>query len=90
MLDFYRDVRANGRAFDDADMLLFQWGTYANLPRASGIIAQAFDLSLTRQLIVDERSEDDDVWQLALNFEFSPTGESEPCSSCGKRCPATL
>lgn len=90
MLNFYRDVRASGCAFDDADMLLFQWGTYANLPRAGGIVAEAFDLNLTRQLIVDERSEDDDIWQLALNFEFEPTSELRALGNGDKWCHALL
>jgi len=74
MLDFYRDMRADGCALEnDADMLLFQWGTYSTFPRAGGIAAEAFDLNLTRQLILDEGGEDDDIWQLALNFEFEPS-----------------
>jgi hypothetical protein len=31
LFDFYRDIRPQGRVFEqheDADMLLFQWGTY--------------------------------------------------------------
>jgi len=88
MLDFYKDVRASGCAFDDADMLLFQWGTHATFPRAGGIVAEAFDLNLTRQLIVEERSEDDDIWQLALNFEFDPTSELRALGDGDKWCHA--
>ena len=36
MLNFYRDVRASGCAFDDADMLLFQWGTYGTFLAPAG------------------------------------------------------
>jgi hypothetical protein len=32
-------------------------------------------LNLTRQLIVHERSEDDDIWQLGLSLEFEPTNQ---------------
>lgn len=75
MLDFYRDARASGCAAPDADMLLFQWGTYDRrfLPRA-GETGEAFDFDLTRQLI-PEGGEDDDIWQLSLTFVFEPTGQ---------------
>ena len=87
MLDFYRDMRADGCALEnDADMLLFQWGTYSTFPRAGGIAAEAFDLNLTRQLILDEGGEDDDIWQLALNFEFEPSGELGALGRGNKWC----
>ncbi len=73
MFEFYLDVRANGCALQDADMLLFQWGTYDRmfLPRA-GETGEAFDLDITRQLI-PEGGEDDDIFQLSLTFVFEPT-----------------
>jgi len=87
MLDFYRDMRADGCALEnDADMLLFQWGTYSTFPRAGGIVAEAFDLNLTRQLILDERGEDDDIWQLALNFEFEPKDQLRALGRGDKWC----
>ena len=70
--DFYRDLRPHGRVFDqheDADMLLFQWGTY---DWGSG---EHFSFNLTRQLIVSEHAEDEDIWQLSLTFEFEPDNE---------------
>jgi hypothetical protein len=76
MLDFYRDERAGGCAGEDADMLLFQWGTYdrAFLPRAGEETGEAFDIDITRQLIA-EGGEDDDIWQLSLTFTFEPTAQ---------------
>jgi hypothetical protein len=71
MFDFYRDMRADGCASEDADMLLFQWGAY---DWAGGTV-ETFELDLTRQLIIDERGEDDDIWQLGLTFEFEPTDQ---------------
>jgi hypothetical protein len=73
MLDFYRDMQATGCTFEAADMLLFQWGTY-NRPPPYGV-GEVFDLGLTRQLITHEESEDDDIWQLALNFELEANDE---------------
>jgi len=66
--DFYRDRRPQGRVFelDDADMLLFQWGTY-DWGRG-----EHFSFNLTRQLIVSEDAEDEDIWQLGCTFEFEP------------------
>jgi hypothetical protein len=52
MLDFYRDMRANGCLLDEyADMLLFQWGTYGR--------GEPFSLDLTRQLIFYVPEEDE-------------------------------
>jgi hypothetical protein len=71
MLDFYRDMRASGCAFEeDGDMLLFQWGTYLTL-RPDGFMGEASNLNLTRQLI-PEGAQDDEIWQLGLNFGFEP------------------
>lgn len=72
MFDFFRDMRANGCGGEDADMLLFQWGTYdrAFLPRGDET-GDAFDIDLTRQLIPDG-GEDDDIFQLSLTFVFEP------------------
>ena len=66
--DFYRDRRPQGHVFEmeDADMLLFQWGTY---DWGSG---EHFSFNLTRQLIVSEDAEDEDIWQLGFTFEFEP------------------
>jgi hypothetical protein len=69
MLAFYRDERAEGCGFEsDADMLLYEWGTY-DWGRG-----EFFELSITRQLCRDGSSEDEDIWQLGLTFKFSTTG----------------
>src|SRR5262245_12746457 len=74
MLHFYRDVRANACPFEqDGDMLLFQWGTYLTL-HPDQLMDEASNLNVTRQLI-PEGAQDDDIWQLALNFDFEPIGE---------------
>jgi hypothetical protein len=68
MLAFYSDERVEGCRFEsDADMLLYEWGTY---DWGQG---ESFELSITRQLIHDGTSEDEDIWQLRLIFKFSPT-----------------
>jgi hypothetical protein len=68
MLAFYREERADGCRFEsDADMLLYEWGTYDWGP------GEFFDLSITRQLAHDSSGEDEDIWQLQLVFKFSPT-----------------
>jgi hypothetical protein len=74
MFDFYETVRVTDCTSESADMLLFQWGTYdrAFLPRGDGT-GMAFDINLVRQLMPDVQEDDDDIWQLELNFEFEPT-----------------
>ncbi len=67
MLAYYREERANGLSFErDADMLLYQWGTY-DWGRG-----ESFELNITRQLILYE-GDDQDIWQLRLTFNFKPT-----------------
>ena len=84
MLDFYRDERASGCALDrDDDMLLFQWGTYLR-HRLDGTVDEVSNLDLTRQLIYGV-GEDDDIWQLAVTFEFNPT-EFRSLKSGNKWC----
>lgn len=88
MFGFYEDTRANGCDFQDADMLLFQWGTYDRaflFPRESGT-DEAFVFGLARQLILDEASEDDDIWQLELSFAFEPTDQLTALGRADKWC----
>jgi len=67
MISFYCDERADGCLFDDdADMLLFQWGTY---DWGQG---ESFEFNITRQLILGGVSEDENIWQLSLTFKFTP------------------
>jgi len=70
MLEFYKNERADGCRFEkDGDMLLFQWGVH-NWGKG-----EFFDLNITRQLILEDRCEDDDIWQLRLTFKYAPTRE---------------
>jgi hypothetical protein len=81
--DFYRDLRPHGRAFEqheDADMLLFQWGTY------DWGMGEHFSFNLTRQLIVSEDAEDDDIWQLGLTFDFEPSNKLRALGRGDKWC----
>jgi hypothetical protein len=83
LFDFCRDRRPIGRMFEqqeDADMLLFQWGTY---DWGSG---EHFSFNLTRQLIVSEGAEDEGIWQLSLTFEFEPEDELRSLGSGNKWC----
>jgi hypothetical protein len=68
MLAYYQEERAEGCSFEhDADMLLYEWGTY---DWGQG---QFFQLGITRQLLLNDGGEDEDFWQLRLTFKFSPT-----------------
>ncbi len=87
MLDFYATVQASDCTAEDADMLLFQWGTYDReyLPRG-GETGVFFDINLMRQLIPDVQEEDDDIWQLELNFAFEPTDSLRALGRDGRWC----
>jgi hypothetical protein len=68
MLAYYQEQRAEGCSFEhDADMLLFEWGTY---DWGQG---QFFQLGITRQLLLNDGGEDEDFWQLRLTFKFGST-----------------
>jgi hypothetical protein len=84
MLDFYRDMQVTGCTFEAADMLLFQWGTYHRPPPYGD--GGVFDLGLTRQLIVNEAGEDDDIWQLALNFELESSEQLRALGNSNRWC----
>ena len=66
MLDFFEHVPATDVAsHDDADMLLFEFGTYAwNDGR--------FSTSLTRQLIYAD-GDDDDISSYGFSISMRPT-----------------
>jgi hypothetical protein len=83
VFDFYRDMRPQGRVFEqheDADMLLFQWGTN------DWGTGEHFAFNLTRQLVMCEDAEDEDIWQLSLTFEFEPDNELRALSRGDKWC----
>ena len=69
MLDFYREVRAEGVvAFEkDGDTLLFEWGTF---DWGKG---NHFEISINRQFVDAELQDDDAISQLRLVFYFVPT-----------------
>ena len=72
MLDFYRDVRADGCSLDeDGDMLLIQWGRYNS--RETSL----FQVAITRQFIVadTEALDDSEISQLSFTFHFSPSAQ---------------
>ncbi|MCA9166581.1 MAG: hypothetical protein KDB23_02880 [Planctomycetales bacterium] len=82
MCAFYRNQRADNCCVDDdGDMLLYQWGS-------SGRDAnEQFTFDLTRQLIVDRESEDENIWQLSLSFKFSLTETLRMIQPGDKWCP---
>ena len=64
MVAFYRDERIDGCDIgQDGDTLLYEWGTW---DWGDGL---AFELDVTRQVIVGA-GEDDDIQQLHLTFRY--------------------
>jgi hypothetical protein len=65
-IDFYK-----ARRFDDVeegmDWLWFQYGTYEDLDDVP-----YFQLSLTRQFILEDETGDDGIWQMDLVLHFPP------------------
>jgi hypothetical protein len=82
MLAFYREQRAEDcQSGADGDMLLYQWGM------SQGEDGEVFELDLTRQMILDGDSEDENIWQLSLTFRFAPTEVLRAIDSGNKWCP---
>jgi hypothetical protein len=84
MLDFYRDVRADGCELgEDGDMLLFQWGTYD----FSG--ARSFQFDITRQFTIAEPEDEDDdsaMSQLSFTFHFTPSPQFDAVKDGNRWC----
>lgn len=77
MFEFYRTHRAEDcPPENDGDMLLFQWGKDS---------PGTFEISMTRQFVY-ESAEDEDIWQLALSFQFSSTTDLDEVDSGNKWC----
>ena len=81
MFASYRDERADDCPLDaDGDMLCYQWGSY---DWGEG---EFFDLSLTRQFILEGTSEDENIWQLSLRFKFKPDDALRQLGSGNRWC----
>ena len=90
MVGFYRDVRAEGcDPQQDADMLLFQYGTH---DWGKG---EHFEFDVARQLFLpgaEPNAEgviedaDDDIWQLHLTLQLAPTPELRALGSYDGWC----
>lgn len=81
MLDFYRDVRADGCDLDsDGDMLLFQWGTddFGEGP--------SFRFNMTRQFILEETEDDEGITQFSLTFHFTTSPELDALTDGNRWC----
>jgi hypothetical protein len=68
LIDWYTEARVEDAAAvdHDGDMLLLQWGTY---DWGSG---RAFEVDITRQLLLAPEEGDDAIWQLGLTFRYLP------------------
>lgn len=80
MFSFYRSVQPLGCEGPNADMLLFQWGTY------DWGAGRRFELNITRQFIEDDEQDDDAISQLSLTFRFEPTAERDALSAGDRWC----
>ena len=70
---FYTSVSAKRlQEYPDADMLLFQWGTYDWTGAGA-----TFQADLTRQFISSDAVDDDAFSQLLLTFHYPTTPESD-------------
>ncbi len=77
MVDFYRDEPANGCPIEeDGDMLLVQWGDFDE---------GFFEFDITRQFI-DGQSEDEDIRQLSLTFQFKQTEPLQEIAEGNRWC----
>jgi len=80
MFSFYQCVGADSCNEANADMLLFQWGTY---DWGQG---NHFELNITRQFIEKELDDDSAISQLSLTFKFEPNAETESLGDANRWC----
>lgn len=68
MVDFFASTVPDGAVPEDqdGDMLLYEWGTF---DWGQG---PAFTLSLRRQIIYPDGPSDQEIWQLAVSYEYEP------------------
>jgi hypothetical protein len=83
MFKFYSCVMPTGCDGNDADMLLYQWGTY---DWGSG---EHFELNLTRQFIEHAKQDDDAISQLSVTFKFEPTAKLRALGASNLWCHST-
>jgi hypothetical protein len=83
MFRFYESVVPAGCSGNDADMLLYQWGTY------DWGLGEHFELHLTRQFIEDAKQDDDAISQLSVTFKFKPTTELRALGASNLWCHST-
>ncbi|MBT8476747.1 MAG: hypothetical protein KJO78_14895 [Alphaproteobacteria bacterium] len=83
LISFYKEVPALQAAdHADADMLLYQWGTYRWYPEDP-----FFEISLTRQVIYPD-GEDQEIFQLALVYRFTPEPALDALGRGSEWCPS--
>ncbi len=76
LLEFYRTERVEGVDLSaDGDMLLFEWGVYKWVEDEELTDEWMFKLSLTRQVILEDRLDDEAIWQLHLAYGYTVTDE---------------
>ncbi len=79
-VSFYENVTADGiQSEPDADMLLYQWGTYDWLGAG-----ETFQINLTRQFVASFADEDETMSQLLLTFHY-PTTDATITLNSGER-----
>lgn len=82
MLAFFETQRAENCDGPDADMLLYQWGTY---DWGNG---RHFEINITRQFIESGLEDDDAISQLGLTYKFSPSQEFDALAEGNRWCRA--
>lgn len=81
VLKFYEQTRVEGCALDeDGDMLLGQWGIYDFTGQ------EWFHFDLTRQFILGDSEDDEDINQLSLTLFFDPIPDLRAIQADNKWC----
>jgi len=85
-LKFFRDVRISDGVPEEggnADMLLFEWGIR---PELKGYYEACFYVNLTRQFISSEGEDDDSIFQLYWQAEYTPAEDLATLGTYSEWC----
>jgi len=80
MFAFYAEQRAEDVEPDDGDMLLFEWGVY------SFTAPETIQIGVTRQFIVADEEDEEEIFQLHLTMHFPATDELRQLNDGNKWC----
>ncbi len=71
---FYQSHPTDTEELDlQADLLVLQWGQYDR-----SCTSETFQVNLTRQIVINDSCDDDEIYRLSLTFHYAPDTTAPP------------